>query len=98
MVRDAFDAGVSILQEEITTQTGRNPDLLDFIHDDHQSDHRQTLGALLTLHDLESVREIESELELSRRLSAIGRLTAGVGHEVKNPINVDRRSPRTAPQ
>ena len=46
-----------------------------------------SLGALLTLHDLESVRELESELELSRRLAAIGRLTAGVGHEVKNPIN-----------
>ena len=88
MVRDAFDAGISILQEEITTETGRRIQIsLDFIHDDHQSDRRQTLGALLTLHDLESVREIESELELSRRLAAIGRLTAGVGHEVKNPIN-----------
>ncbi len=87
-VRDAFDAGVSIVQEEITTETGRRVQIsLDFIHDDHQSDRGQTLGALLTLHDLESVREIESELELSRRLAAIGRLTAGVGHEVKNPIN-----------
>ena len=87
-VRDAFDAGVSIVQEEITTETGRRVQIsLDFIHDDHESDRRQTLGALLTLHDLESVREIESELELSRRLAAIGRLTAGVGHEVKNPIN-----------
>ena len=37
------------------------------------------LGALVTLHDLESVEQIESELELSRRMSAIGRLTAGVG-------------------
>ncbi len=48
---------------------------------------RQGLGALVTLHDLESVEEIESELELSRRMAAIGRLTSGVGHEVKNPIN-----------
>jgi signal transduction histidine kinase len=87
-VRDAFDAGVSIVQEEITTETGRRVQIsLDFIHDDHQAERRQTLGALLTLHDLESVREIESELELSRRLAAIGRLTSGVGHEVKNPIN-----------
>ncbi|AXC11096.1 Flagellar sensor histidine kinase FleS [Acidisarcina polymorpha] len=87
-VRDAFDAGVSIVQEEITTETGRRVQIsLDFIHDDHQADRRQTLGALLTLHDLESVREIESELELSRRMAAIGRLTSGVGHEVKNPIN-----------
>jgi signal transduction histidine kinase len=39
------------------------------------------------MHDLESVREIEDELELSHRLAAIGRLTSGVGHEVKNPIN-----------
>ncbi len=39
------------------------------------------------LHDLESAAEIESELELSRRMAAIGRLTSGVGHEVKNPIN-----------
>jgi hypothetical protein len=47
----------------------------------------QGLGALLTLHDQESVEVIESELELSRRMAAIGRLTSGVGHEVKNPIN-----------
>jgi signal transduction histidine kinase len=41
----------------------------------------------VTLHDLESAEKIESELELSRRMAAIGRLTSGVGHEVKNPIN-----------
>lgn len=89
-VRQAFDAGMSIVQEEITTEAGRRLELsLDFIHDDrdeHISDGR-SLGALLTLHDVESVSEIESELELSRRMAAIGRLTSGVGHEVKNPIN-----------
>lgn len=87
-VRQAFDAGMSIVQEEIVTETGRRVEIsLDFIHDDRAPENSQSLGALLTLHDLESMREIESELELSRRMAAIGRLTAGVGHEVKNPIN-----------
>src|SRR5258706_2073190 len=45
------------------------------------------IGALLTMRDIESVRQIEDEIELSRRLAAIGRLTSGVAHEVKNPIN-----------
>lgn len=84
-LRDAFDAGVTLVQEEVQTESGRRLQAsVDFIYDDRT---RTGLGALVTLHDLESVEEIESELELSRRMAAIGRLTAGVGHEVKNPIN-----------
>ncbi|MGA8741116.1 MAG: ATP-binding protein [Terracidiphilus sp.] len=84
-LRESFDAGVNLVQEEILTETGRRIQAsVDFIYDDRT---RMGLGALVTLHDLESVEEIESELELSRRMAAIGRLTAGVGHEVKNPIN-----------
>jgi signal transduction histidine kinase len=82
---EAFESGSTLVQEEIRTETGRRIQAsLDFIHDQHT---RHGLGALVTLHDLESVEEIESELELSRRMAAIGRLTSGVGHEVKNPIN-----------
>jgi PAS domain S-box-containing protein len=84
-LRQAFDVGVTLIQEEIVTETGRRVQAsLDFIYADKSS---QGLGALLTLHDIESAEAIESELELSRRLAAIGRLTSGVGHEVKNPIN-----------
>jgi signal transduction histidine kinase len=84
-LREAFDAGLSLDKEEVRTETGRRIEAsLDFIYDDET---RKGLGALVTLHDLESVEQIESELELSRRMAAIGRLTSGVGHEVKNPIN-----------
>ena len=85
MLREAFDAGATMAQVEIRTETGRRIQVsLDLIHEDRTS---PGLGALVTLHDLESVEEIGSELELSRRMAAIGRLTSGVGHEVKNPIN-----------
>ncbi|HEY0785560.1 MAG TPA: ATP-binding protein [Acidobacteriaceae bacterium] len=90
MVRDAFDRGVSIPQAEIETETGRRLGIaLEMIQQapKGQAKAHEALGALLTMHDLESVREIEDELELSHRLAAIGRLTSGVGHEVKNPIN-----------
>ena len=55
---------------------------LDFIEEGGER-----IGAILTLRDAESVHRIEDELELSRRLAAVGRLTSGVAHEVKNPIN-----------
>jgi signal transduction histidine kinase len=84
-LRAAFEARKSMASEEIQTETGRLVQAsIDFIH---ENDTHQGLGALVTLHDLESVQAIESELELSRRMAAIGRLTSGVGHEVKNPIN-----------
>jgi signal transduction histidine kinase len=69
--------------EEIETEQGRRIQIsLDFIEE-----HGERIGALLTLRDAESVHRIEDEIELSRRLAAIGRLTSGVAHEVKNPIN-----------
>jgi len=85
VLREAFEARLPLDKREIRTETGlRIQASLDFIEDEAT---RQGLGALVTLHDLESAEAIESELELSRRMAAIGRLTSGVGHEVKNPIN-----------
>ena len=45
------------------------------------------MGALVLLRDLESLERIGSQLQVSERLAAIGRVTAGVAHEVKNPLN-----------
>lgn len=88
VVRRAFNARLMLMQEEVITETGRRIQVsLDFIHHDDTSKPSDSLGALLTLHDSESMRQIETELEVSRRLADLGRLTSGVGHEVKNPIN-----------
>jgi len=42
---------------------------------------------LLTLRDAEMRHQIRSQLDISTRLAAISRLTGGVAHEIKNPLN-----------
>ena len=44
-------------------------------------------GALVTLRDLESLERMVNQLEVSERLAALGKVTTGVAHEVKNPLN-----------
>jgi PAS domain S-box-containing protein len=82
-IRAAFESRTPLVGEEIENEQGRNIQVsLDFIEE-----RGERIGALLNLRDAESVHRIEDEIELSRRLAAIGRLTSGVAHEVKNPIN-----------
>lgn len=82
-VLEAFDQHRPIEQREVAGENGRRVQVsLDFIEEGGQK-----IGALLTMRDAESVRKISDEIELSRRLAAIGRLTSGVAHEVRNPIN-----------
>jgi len=80
---DAFHLRHAVEQREIETPNGRRVQIsVDFIHEKGTQ-----IGALLTMRDAESARRIEDEIELSRRISASGRVTRGVAHEVKNPIN-----------
>jgi PAS domain S-box-containing protein len=50
-------------------------------------EHGNPMGSLVTLRDVESLERIGSQLHVSERLAALGRVTAGVAHEVKNPLN-----------
>ena len=80
---NAFERKRPILQREFETASGKRVQLsLDFVQE-----QTSQIGALLIMRDAESVRRIGDEIEMSRRLSASGRLTRGVAHEVKNPIN-----------
>ncbi|MGB8063369.1 MAG: ATP-binding protein [Candidatus Sulfotelmatobacter sp.] len=80
---DAFERRRPISQREFEAAGGQRVQVsLDFVQEENSQ-----IGALVIMRDTESVRRIGDEIEMSRRLSASGRLTRGVAHEVKNPIN-----------
>ncbi len=80
---EAFERRRPLSQREFEAAGGKRVQVsLDFVQE-----RNSQIGALLIMRDTESVRRIGDEIEMSRRLSASGRLTRGVAHEVKNPIN-----------
>jgi signal transduction histidine kinase len=47
----------------------------------------ELVGVMLVSRNLAQISRVQSTLAYSRKLVALGRLTAGIAHEVKNPLN-----------
>jgi signal transduction histidine kinase len=45
------------------------------------------LGVMIVSRNLDYLSQVESTLSYSRKLAAISRLSAGIAHEIKNPLN-----------
>src|SRR5260370_25092187 len=48
---------------------------------------RKNTGRMVRLRDPEVLEQIKEQLQTAERLTAINRVTSGVAHEVKNPLN-----------
>ncbi|MBN1829343.1 MAG: PAS domain S-box protein [Deltaproteobacteria bacterium] len=52
-----------------------------------ESDDRSSEGRVILFRDLTELKGLRAEIERSRRLASIGRLAAGVAHEIRNPLS-----------
>ena len=77
---------LSEVAAETELQTSEGPRRVSVTVQAIQEDGER-MGALVTLRDLDSLESINTQLQVSERLAALGRITAGVAHEVKNPLN-----------
>jgi len=81
----------TIVEETLATRQSRGPvqngdEQLLMTHAVEGTDG-QLIGVLLVCRNIAYLARMQSTLAYSRKLVALGRLTAGIAHEVKNPLN-----------
>ncbi|SHO46723.1 two-component system, NtrC family, sensor histidine kinase HydH [Desulfopila aestuarii DSM 18488] len=48
------------------------------------------IGKVLIIKDMSSIRDMEMQLERSRKLAALGKMATGIAHEIRNPLGTLR--------
>ena len=50
-------------------------------------DKATPIGVIAVFSDITDVKELEADIKLKERLAAVGELSAGVAHEIRNPLS-----------
>ncbi|MGH9462580.1 MAG: two-component system sensor histidine kinase NtrB, partial [Vicinamibacteria bacterium] len=85
-----------IVEEAFATQQAVGPRIVPLRVADREVPHTLTaqrlgetdiFGVMVSARDMEKLSRLGSHLSYSQKLAALGRLTSGVAHEIKNPLN-----------
>jgi PAS domain S-box-containing protein len=53
-----------------------------------RGEDNKLMGAILVIRDVSEMKKLEEYLKQSERLASLGQLTAGIAHEIKNPLSI----------
>lgn len=81
-------AGERVIEREVDCpfSTGKNVPL-DVMGTPLLNDEGDFLGHVVLFRDLSEIRQLKEEVARSQRLASIGKLAAGVAHEIRNPLS-----------
>ncbi|MFH1743256.1 MAG: ATP-binding protein [bacterium] len=92
MVESSLHKGISVFQREISWNGSENTSVPLQVSVVPLLDGGRITGLVVTFHDLSSIRKLEQQLVLQDRMAALGRLSAGVAHEIRNPLGIIKGS------
>jgi PAS domain S-box-containing protein len=88
-VRDTIDKKLPSTRMETTLDRPQGKAWLGFntavLADREQG---EALGVILSFSDLTEVKRLQEQMELKERLTALGEMSAGIAHELRNPMAV----------
>lgn len=78
----------AVLNREIRYPRGNREDLpLSLTVTPIQDETGSRNGAVVVLRDLSEIKRLEEQVQRAEKMAAIGRLAAGVAHEIRNPLS-----------
>jgi PAS domain S-box-containing protein len=86
VLRETLQTGQGRVNHEVTLGFDSKEMIVrtstSIFHDQDQ----QMLGALMVLTDITALKRLEAQIRRSDRLASLGTLSAGMAHEIKNPL------------
>jgi two-component system sensor histidine kinase PilS (NtrC family) len=89
---DLFSTAKPLRHEEWLTTPGGRRLLLGFSVSPLLDQFQHLLGYVMSFQDLTDINRLEDELRLKDRMAAVGRMAAGIAHEIRNPLMAMRGS------
>jgi signal transduction histidine kinase/GAF domain-containing protein len=85
-LRMALQSGQSQVNHEMVLTSGDEALVIRASASIFHGEDRKVLGALMVLTDITSLKRLELQIRRSDRLASLGTLSAGMAHEIKNPL------------
>ncbi|MEP7014767.1 MAG: ATP-binding protein [Verrucomicrobiota bacterium] len=85
-LRKTLATGESLVNSELVLHLGDGDVAVRASTSIFYGQDREGLGALIVLTDITSLKRLELQIRRSDRLASLGTLSAGMAHEIKNPL------------